>query len=132
MRRRKFIAVLGGAAVVAGDVPMMVWAQQVLARPPDELPCVILLSTGDGADQAVRSPIAASEQGMRAAGWSAGVNMRLDYRWLGVDDIAQRAAAAAAEIAGLRPTVIVTAGAAVSLAMPARDVDDSYRVCNSI
>lgn len=26
MRRRKFIAVLGGAAVVAGDVPMMVWA----------------------------------------------------------------------------------------------------------
>ena len=42
MNRRKFIAVLGGAAVVAGDVPMLVWAQQVLARAPDEMPRVVL------------------------------------------------------------------------------------------
>jgi putative ABC transport system substrate-binding protein len=43
--------------------------------------------------------------------------MRLDYRWLGANDLTKRAAAAAAEIAGLRPTVIVAVGAAVSLAM---------------
>jgi putative tryptophan/tyrosine transport system substrate-binding protein len=118
MSRRKFIAVLGGgAAVVAGDVPMVVWAQQVLARAPDELPRVILVSAGDGADPASRRSVVAFEQGLSAAGWSAGVNMRLDYRWLGADDLTKRAAAAAAEIAGLRPTVTVAVGAAVSLAM---------------
>jgi hypothetical protein len=44
MNRRKFIAVLGGAAVVAGDVPVLVWAQQVLARAPDEMPRVVLVA----------------------------------------------------------------------------------------
>jgi putative ABC transport system substrate-binding protein len=117
MSRRKFIAILGGAAVVAGDVPVVVWAQQVLARAPDELPRVVLVSAGDGADPALRSSVVAFEQGMRAAGWSAGVNMRLDYRWLGADNLVQRATEAAAELAGLKPTVIVAVGAAVALAM---------------
>jgi hypothetical protein len=114
MSRRKFIAVLGGAAVVAGDVPVVVWAQRVLARAPDELPRVILVSAGDGADPASRTSVVAFEQGLSAAGWSAGVNMRLDYRWLGADDLTKRAAAAVAEIAGLRPTVTGAVGAAVS------------------
>jgi putative tryptophan/tyrosine transport system substrate-binding protein len=111
------MALLAGAAAVAGDVPVVVWAQQVLARAPDELPRVILVSAGDGADPASRTSVVAFEQGLSAAGWSAGGNMRLDYRWLGTDDLTKRAAAAAAEIARLRPTVTVAVGAAVSLAM---------------
>jgi hypothetical protein len=76
MRRRKFIAVLGGAAAVAGDVPVVVWAQRVLARAPDELPRVILLSAGDGADSVIRTSVVAFEQGMRA------LRTWLDLRWL--------------------------------------------------
>jgi hypothetical protein len=93
VRRRKFMALLAGAAAVAGDVPAVVLAQQVLARAPDELPRVILVSAGDGADPASRTSVVAFEQGLSAAGWSAGVNMRLDYRWLGADDLTKRAAA---------------------------------------
>ena len=80
---------------------LVVWAQQVPARAPDELPRVILGSAGDEADPAIRTFVVAFEQGLRAVGWSAGVNMRLDYRWLG-----KRAAAAAAETAGLRPPLL--------------------------
>ena len=109
------MAALAGAAALAGDVAMIVWPQQVLARAPDEMPRVILLSAGDETDPAVRTSVVAFEQGMRTAGWTAGVNMRLDYRWAGTDP--QRATAAAAEVAGLKPTVIVTVGAAVTLAM---------------
>jgi putative tryptophan/tyrosine transport system substrate-binding protein len=117
MSRRKFIAVLGGAAVVAGNVPMFVLAQQVLARAPDETPRVVLVTIGEESDPAVRSPLVAFEQGMQTAGWSAGVNMRLDYRWLGANNVAQRATDAAAEIVALKPTVVVAAGAAVARAM---------------
>ena len=109
MSRRKFIAVLGGAAVVAGNVPMLVLAQQVLARAPDETPRVVLVTIGEESDPAVRSPLVAFEQGMQTAGWSAGVNMRLDYRWLGANNVAQRATDAAAEIVALKPTVVVAA-----------------------
>ena len=87
------MALLAGAAAVAGDVPVVVWAQQVLARAPDELPRVILVSAGDEADPASRTSVVAFEQGLSAAGWSASVNMRLDYRWLGTDDLTKRAAA---------------------------------------
>jgi hypothetical protein len=77
--RREFISVLGGVAVLAGDVPiMMVCARPALARAPDEMPRVILLTAGDEADLAARSFVAAFEQGMRTAGWSAGVNVTRD------------------------------------------------------
>jgi hypothetical protein len=57
--------------------------------------------------------------------------MRLDYRWLGTDDLTKRAAAAAAEIAGLRPTAIVAVEQHLA-GNAARDVDNSHRVCSSI
>jgi putative tryptophan/tyrosine transport system substrate-binding protein len=114
VRRRTFMTMLVGAATLAGDV--IVWAaQQVPARAPDEQPRVMFLSVGEEGDPAIRNAVVAFEQWMRAAGWAAGVNIRLDYRWAGTDQ--QRATAAAAEIAALRPTVILTAGAAVTLAM---------------
>ena len=47
----------------------------ILARAPDELSRVILVSAGDGADPASRTSVVAFEQGMKAAGWSAGVNI---------------------------------------------------------
>jgi hypothetical protein len=61
----------------------LVWAQQVLARAPDEKPRVVLLSAGDDTDSAIRSSVVAFEQGMLTAGWTAGANVRLDYRWAG-------------------------------------------------
>ena len=116
IRRRKFMVVMAGTAALAGDVAMMVLAQQALARAPDEMPRVVVLLVGEEADPAAPAFRAGFEQGMRAGGWTAGVNVRLDYRWAGTDR-PQRATAAAAEIAGLKPTVIVTVGAAVTLAM---------------
>jgi putative tryptophan/tyrosine transport system substrate-binding protein len=117
MNRRKFIAVLGGAAAVAGDVPVVVWAQQVLARALDEMPRVVLVAIGDQSDPAVRSGTVAFEQGMRAAGWSAGVNIRLDFRSLGASNIVQRATEVAAEIVALKPAVIVATAAVIAVAM---------------
>ena len=37
-RRREILAELAGAAAIAGDVAMIVWPQQVLARAPGETP----------------------------------------------------------------------------------------------
>ena len=52
---------------------------------------------------------------MRSAGWVKDVNVRFDYRWGGTDP--QHAASAAAEVAALKPEVVVAVGSPVVLAM---------------
>jgi putative ABC transport system substrate-binding protein len=96
MRRRKFIALLGGATTW----PLMVRAQQ-----PDRMRRigVLMASTADDPDYQAR--IAAFAQGLAQLGWVDGRNVRIDTRWATSkpDDIRRHAA----ELAALAPDVIL-------------------------
>jgi putative ABC transport system substrate-binding protein len=113
--RRQFISALGGAAALAGEAVMIVSPKRVFAQATGKIPRIAMLLVGDEADPESRAFVAAFEQGMRAAGWITGVNVRLDYRWAGTD--AQYATAAAAEVASWNPTVIAAVGSPAAVAM---------------
>jgi putative ABC transport system substrate-binding protein len=97
VRRREFITLVGGAAS---------WPMTARAQNGEGMPRITVLSTGEQGDLEPRAFVAAIEHGMRTAGRTAGVDVGLDYYWVGTD--AKRVAAAAAEVAGLNPTAIVT------------------------
>jgi putative ABC transport system substrate-binding protein len=108
MRRREFITLLGGAAVT------VIWSKAVFAQ-TTSISRIAALLVGDEVDSESHAWVAAIEQGLRTAGRTAGVDMRLDYYWAGTDP--QRAAVAAALVAKASPSVIITVGSAAAIAM---------------
>ncbi|WP_024519442.1 ABC transporter substrate-binding protein [Bradyrhizobium sp. Tv2a-2] len=100
MDRRRFFALLGVPLLL----PLKSVAQQVAS-----IRRVGILLPAKIEDAEYPTLIKAFIDGMRQAGWTEGVNLRLDIRWSGgsVDGIAKNAA----ELAALAPEVIVTAGA---------------------
>jgi putative ABC transport system substrate-binding protein len=100
MRRRTFIAALGGAAAW----PLAARAQQQ----PERVRRIGVLSGGAGGDLELRARIAAFIQGLAQLGWTDGRNVRIDYRWGegNADDIRKQAA----ELVALAPDVILTPG----------------------
>jgi putative tryptophan/tyrosine transport system substrate-binding protein len=108
MKRRAFIALLGGTAIVARS-------RSAFAEPTGRMPKVAVLVVGSPDDPESPMWISAFEQGMQTAGWTKDVNVRLDYRWGGTD--AQHAAAAAADAAASKPDVIVAVGSPVVVAI---------------
>jgi putative tryptophan/tyrosine transport system substrate-binding protein len=104
MRRREFIALLGGA-------PLTMRSRIALAEPTGRMPKVAVLLVGSPDDHESPTLISAFEQGMRKAGWTKDANVRLDYYWGGTDP--QRAAAAAADVAASKPDAIVAVGSPV-------------------
>jgi putative ABC transport system substrate-binding protein len=113
--RRQFISAFGGAAALAATGAAIVWPKSVFAQTTGKIPRIAVLLVGDEADPESRAFVAAFEQGMRTVGLTTGVNVLLDYRWGGTDP--QHAAAAAADVVGLNPTVIVALGSPVVVAM---------------
>ena len=101
MRRRTFIAALGGAAIVG---PNGVFAQKT-----GDMPSIVVV----GADPD-RKDIVTFEQGMRAAGWINDANVRIDYRLGGNDP--QLTTPVIAEIVRSNPSMIVTFGSPNTLA----------------
>jgi putative tryptophan/tyrosine transport system substrate-binding protein len=108
MRRRKFIMLLGSAAIAVK--PTRVFTQMTGKMPNV---AVLLVSTPDDPESATL--VAAFEDGMRATGWTKDVNIHFDYRWGGTDP--QRATSAAAEVAALKPDVVLAVGSPVVVAM---------------
>src|SRR5215475_920303 len=102
MRRREFIAGLGGAAVW----PLVAGAQQQV------LPVVGVLKTRSEDDQEDSVERDAFEKGLAKFGWVAGRNVTIDYRAGGGDD--SRIRALGAELVGKRPQVIVVRGTQAS------------------
>jgi putative ABC transport system substrate-binding protein len=97
MRRRDFIKVVGGSAVVW---PLATRAQQ------RAFPVVGLLS---GRSPAVDTPlIAVIRQGLNEAGFVEGQNIALDYRW--ADGQYDRLAGLAADLVRQQVAVIITMG----------------------
>jgi putative ABC transport system substrate-binding protein len=102
MRRRKFIKLIGGAAVA--------WPLAVVAQQPDRAPArrisVLMNAAADNLDAQVS--IAAFLDVMQKLGWTDGRNLRIDTRWgAGNADIIRKHAE---ELAALTPDVILVTG----------------------
>ena len=97
MRRREFIAGLGGAAAW----PVMARAQQV-----ERMRRIGVLMGGDENDPVYTGILPALTQALEDLGWTDGRNVRMDIRWAGGD--ANRIRALAAQLIGLHPDIIFT------------------------
>src|SRR5712672_129892 len=110
IRRREFIALLGGAAV--GWRPVSTRAQQV-----GRLPTIGFL----GADATAFSPwTAAFVAHLRELGWIENRNIAIEYRWS--EGRTERYAEIAAEFVRLKVDVILTVGSAVPIVKQATSV----------
>jgi putative tryptophan/tyrosine transport system substrate-binding protein len=99
MRRREFIAALGGAAAW----PFAAHAQQ---REQVRRIGVLMSAVADSAEQQAR--VTAFRQGLQQLGWTDGHNVRIDTRWTsGNPDDARKYAA---ELVALAPDVVLASG----------------------
>src|SRR6188474_1969718 len=113
MRRREFIALLGGA--VGGGWPLAVRAQQ-----PGRVRHVVIWLSGNVNDPVVQLNAAAFRDTMRGLGWDDGRNLRIDVRWYAASFTVEELRAIAVELAALGPDAIVTTGAPILGALHAQ------------
>jgi putative tryptophan/tyrosine transport system substrate-binding protein len=107
MRRRQFIAFLGGMAVAR---PHAVRAEQ-----PDRMRMVGVLMAFAENDLAAQSQVAAFRGALAKLGWTEGRNLRIELRW-GAGD-ADRISTFAKELVELRPDAVVAQTTAVTSAL---------------
>jgi putative ABC transport system substrate-binding protein len=100
LRRRKFIAALGGTAA---------WPLAARAQQGDRVRRIGVLWAGD------ENGPARFTQALADLGWVDGRNMRMDHRWGGGD--ISRIRAFAQELVGLQPDIILTSGTSVTAAL---------------
>jgi putative ABC transport system substrate-binding protein len=100
MKRREFIALLGGAATG--------WPLAAQAQQPEQMRRIGVLMNRVAGDPEGRARVAAFQDGLQQFGWTDGRNVRIDIRW-GEDD-ADRERKYAAELVALAPDVILAAG----------------------
>jgi len=103
IRRREFIAALGGAAA---------WPLAARAQQGNRVRSIGVLIAGDESNPQAKANISAFTQALAGLGWTDGRNVRMDLRWGGGDP--NRIRALAQELVGLQPDIIVTSGAAVT------------------
>jgi hypothetical protein len=72
MRRRKFIALLGGAAA---------WPLVARAQQGGRLRRIGVLTPFTADDAEGHARLTAFAQGLQQLGWTVGQNIRIDYRW---------------------------------------------------
>jgi putative tryptophan/tyrosine transport system substrate-binding protein len=109
VKRREFIALLGGAAA---PWPLAAGAQQA-----ERIRRIGMLIVFPQTDPSSRRRVEALLQGLARLGWSVGHNLTVDYRWGVADD--ESARTATAELLALGPDLIV-ANATTALAAARR------------
>jgi putative tryptophan/tyrosine transport system substrate-binding protein len=97
MRRREFIALLGGAA--------MAWPLAAHAQQPDRMRRIGVLVPLDENDPEAKTYLAGFTQGLAELGWTDGRNLRMEVRWAAAD--VDRMRMFAKELVGLQPDVIL-------------------------
>jgi hypothetical protein len=103
MRRREFIAFIGGAATA--------FALPAHAQQPGAMRHVGLLMNLSEADPAAQPLVATFREGLNRLGWVEGGNLNIDYRWSAGD--VERIRKYAAELVALDPDVILAYGGSV-------------------
>ena len=106
MKRREFIAALGGAAV---------WPLAANTQQTDLVRRIGVLMPLAANDPEAQGRIAAFVQGLQQWGWTDGGNVRIDTRWASgnADDTRKHAA----ELVALAPNVILATGSATVAAL---------------
>jgi putative tryptophan/tyrosine transport system substrate-binding protein len=99
MTRREFITFIGGTVAAW---PFLTQGQSEPIRR------VGVLVAGDKDDTEMKARLAEFAKALQELGWIDGRNIRVDYRWAGGD--AERLRRHAAELAALRPDVILAGG----------------------
>jgi putative ABC transport system substrate-binding protein len=99
MRRREFIALVGGATA---------WPLAARTQPRERMRRVGVLMNLAAHDAVARARIGAFQETLQQLGWNEGPNLRIDYRWStgGDDELRQYAA----ELVGLAPETILATG----------------------
>ena len=97
LKRRDFVAMLGGAAFA--------WPLAARAQQGDRVRRVGALMFTIESDPMSKTRVVAFQQNLENLGWKVGRNLQIDYRW-GISDI-ERAKAATAELLKLAPDVIL-------------------------
>jgi putative ABC transport system substrate-binding protein len=105
--RRDFITLLGGAVAA--------WPLAARAQQPERMRRVGVLMNLTADDPEASARVTAFAQGLQQLGWTAGHNVRIDYRWGAVD--ADRSRSYAAELVALAPDVILASGIPVVTAL---------------
>src|SRR5215469_13839158 len=106
LRRREFIAGLGGAAA---------WPLAARAQQPDRVQRIGVLITGDENDPQQKRRFSAFTQALADLGWTDGRNVQMDPRWASGDINPMRALAQ--ELVGLQPDIIVAIGTPAIVAL---------------
>ena len=101
MKRRAFIAALGGAAA---------WPMVARAQQPERMRRIGILNPLAADDSEQRARISAFQQALQQLGWTEDRNVRFDYRSSAGDAADTRKYAT--EMVALLPDVILTNGAA--------------------
>jgi ABC-type uncharacterized transport system substrate-binding protein len=99
IRRREFIAGLGGAAA---------WPLAARAQPDERQRNIGVLVPYDENDLVAKTRVATFAQALADLGWIEGRTLRVNLRWAGGD--INRIRAFAQELVGLQPNVIVASG----------------------
>ena len=97
MKRREFIAGLGGAAA---------WPLAARAQQGDRMRRIGVLMPQDENDPVTKANVSALKQALANLGWTDGRNVRIDLRGAGGD--INRIRALAQELVGLQPDIILT------------------------
>jgi putative ABC transport system substrate-binding protein len=103
MKRRKFITLLGSAAVA--------WSLTARAQQPGKLPTIGFLAANPSIES---QRVAAFVQRLRELGWIDGRNLAIEYRW--AEGRNERYVESAAEFVRLKVAVIVTVATPPTLA----------------
>ena len=100
MRRREFIAGLGGAAA---------WPVVARAQQPERMRRIGVLMNLAADDPEALQRLTAFKQKLHELGWTDGRNLQIDYRWAAGE--AERFRMYAAELIALAPDVVLSSGA---------------------
>jgi putative ABC transport system substrate-binding protein len=106
MKRREFIALLGGAAA---------WPLAARAQQDGRVRRIGVLMPYDENEPLTKPQVSAFTQALADLGWTDGRNVRIDLRWASSD--INRIRAFAQELVGLKPDIIVTVGSPATAAV---------------